>query len=54
MHTVMDSSELRAYLRKHGSDTIWEGQLYDIRTKSLGAGMYKVWYVPHDSQKQLR
>ena len=39
---MLDSKELRDVLRQTGGSIIACGRLYNIVTKNMGAGMYKV------------
>ena len=41
-HTTMDKKDLKELLLTVGSNIIACGKLYDIKTKHLGAGIYKV------------
>ena len=41
--TVMDAKDLKELLLETGGDVIACGKRYDIQTKHLGAGVYKVW-----------
>jgi len=42
-HTTMDNKDLKELLLTTGSNIIACGRLYDIKTKPLGAGVYKIW-----------
>ena len=41
-HTTMDRKDLKELLLSTGGSVIACGRLYDIKTKNLGAGVYKV------------
>jgi len=42
-HTTMDRKDLKELLLATGGQTLACGKLYDIKTKHLGAGVYKVY-----------
>ncbi len=43
MKYTMERKELRDLLLSTGGTRFWMGTLYDIKSKSLGAGVYNVW-----------
>lgn len=40
----MTSKQLREAIQNHGDSIMCRGELRYIKTKSLGAGMYNVWF----------
>ena len=38
--------ELRGFLEQNGGDVMKNGWLHDVKSKHLGAGVYKVWLEP--------
>lgn len=41
-HTTLKSSDLRSLLLETGGQLLARGYLYDIQSRSLGAGVYRV------------
>lgn len=47
-HTTMDRAELREFLKSTGGWIFVQGERRNIKSKSLGAGVYDVWTVADD------
>lgn len=43
---TMTRKELKAQLMEYGEFQFFNGDMYDIKSKHLGAGVYKVWLTP--------
>ena len=53
-HGTFDRKELRKILLSNGGQITANGELYDVKTKHLGAGVYKVWlehWQPREDQR---
>ena len=45
-HLTATRAELRAFLLKHGSEVLAQGRLCDVKSKPVGAGVYRVVLEP--------
>lgn len=43
MHTTMTRTQLKQLLLDTAQPVFWNGQTYEIKSKHLGAGAYRVW-----------
>ena len=45
--------ELREFLEKTGGSVTCRGSLLDVKSKHIGAGVYKVWLGKHETLRDL-